>query len=142
MRIHYNVTGRERKALVNVVAEITGEQPVYRFMPTCAYDIGCFTVTKDGTLEFSEQSDSETVETALHALIEAGFEGVGDTIVEPTAPTEAPTAADSAEPGNCPDEAHTEPDNADSEAEGLTMTLPSQESNRSKILLSKLSLYT
>ena len=131
MRIHYNVTGRERKALVNVIAGITGAHPIYRFMPTCAYDIGCFTVTKDGTLEFSEHMDSNEVEAVLHALIEAGFEGVGESNAE-TADVEAGDGEQSMAPTEtetAPTEAHTaptEPDDADSAGEdaALTISLP------------------
>ena len=46
MRIHYNVTGNERKALVKVIETTTGAKAVYMKMPTCAYEIDYFTVTK------------------------------------------------------------------------------------------------
>ena len=80
MRIHYNVTGNERKALVKVIAETTGAKAEYKGMPTAAYEIDYFTVTKDGTLEFSDRSDSEEVEVVLEALAAAGFEGIGETV--------------------------------------------------------------
>ena len=48
MRIEFNRTGAERKALVKAISEITGAEAVYKFMPTCAYEIDYFTVTKDG----------------------------------------------------------------------------------------------
>ncbi len=48
MRINYNVTGNERKALVKVISETTGAKTVYKFMRTCAYEIDYFTVTKEG----------------------------------------------------------------------------------------------
>ena len=79
MRIHYNVTGAERKALVKVIAETTGAKAEYRGMPSAAYEIDYFTVTKDGVLEFSDRSDSEEVEAVLEALAAAGFDGVGET---------------------------------------------------------------
>ena len=50
MQIKFNKTGAERKALVSAISSITGEKAVYQFMPTCAYEIGNFTVTKDGAL--------------------------------------------------------------------------------------------
>ena len=61
MRILYNVTGEQRKALVKVIADTTGAKAAYKGMPTAAYEIDYFTVTKDGTLEFSDRSDSEEV---------------------------------------------------------------------------------
>ena len=50
MRIEFNRTGAERKALVKAISEITGAVAVYKYMPTCAYEIDYFTVTKDGAL--------------------------------------------------------------------------------------------
>ena len=82
MWIHYNATGDRRKALVKVIADTTGAKAEYKGMPSAAYEIDCFTVTKDGILEFSDLSDSEKVEAVLEALAEAGFDGVGE------APTE------------------------------------------------------
>ena len=87
MRINYNVTGEERKALVKVISETTGADAVYKFMPTCAYEIDYFTVTRDGVLEFDDRADSEEVEAVLTALADAGFEGIGETA--PVAPTES-----------------------------------------------------
>lgn len=113
MRIRYNVTGDERKRLVKAIADTTGAKAEYKRMPTAAYEIDCFTVTKDGTLEFSDRSDSEEVEAVLEALAAAGFDGVGETAGEPEEALETPT------------EGGTEPQ----ESEGrdtveLTVTLP------------------
>ncbi len=82
MRIHYNVTGNERKALVKVIADTTGAKAEYKGMPSAAYEIDYFTVTKDGVLEFSDRSDSEEVEAVLEALSAAGFDGVGESVRE------------------------------------------------------------
>ena len=68
MKIHYNVTGADRKALVKVIADTAGARAVYKGMPSAAYEIDYYTVTKDGTLEFSDRSDSEEVEAVLEAL--------------------------------------------------------------------------
>lgn len=83
MRINYSVTGNERKALVKVISETTGAKAVYKFMPTCAYEIDYFTVTKEGVLEFDDRADSGEVEAVLEALAAAGFEGVGETAGAP-----------------------------------------------------------
>ena len=48
MRINYNVTGAQRKELVKIISDTTGARAEYKFMPTCNYEIGFFTVTKDG----------------------------------------------------------------------------------------------
>ena len=49
MEIKFNVTGADRKQLVNHIAEATGFTPKYKGMPTAAYEVGSITVTKDGT---------------------------------------------------------------------------------------------
>ena len=75
MRIEFNRTGAERKELVKAISEITGAKAVYKFMPTCAYEIDYFTVTKDGALEFDDRADSEEIENLLEQLAQRGFEG-------------------------------------------------------------------
>lgn len=113
MRIHYNVTGEQRKAMVKVIAETTGAQAKYMRTPTYAYEIDYFTVTRDGTLEFSDRSDSEEVEAVLEALGAAGFEGIGETTEAPEQAQETPTAAD------------TEPqEDEECDTVELTVTLP------------------
>ena len=97
MRIHYNVTGADRKALVKVIADATGAKAEYKGMPTCDYEIDYFTVTKEGVLEFDDRADSEEVEAVLEALGKAGFDGVGEN-VDPDE-DEAPTGADTAPQG-------------------------------------------
>lgn len=73
MRIEFNRTGAERKALVKAISEITGAAAVYKYMPTCAYEIDYFTVTKDGALEFDDRADREEIESLLERLTERGF---------------------------------------------------------------------
>lgn len=107
MRIEFNRTGAERKALVKAISEITGAAAVYKYMPTCAYEIDYFTVTKDGALEFDDRADSEEIENLLEQLAERGF-----------------TAADSGEE----ETAEKVSENADAEPEGesvgLTVAIP------------------
>ena len=74
MEIRFNVTGAKRKELVKVISETTGARAVYKFMPTCAFEIDFFTVDKEGTLSFSDRSDTEEDERVLEALLDAGFE--------------------------------------------------------------------
>lgn len=86
MQIEFNKTGAERKALVSAISSITGEKAVYQFMPTCAYKIGNFTVTKDGALEFDDRIDSEDVETLLDQLAQQGFTAAETNMAEPEEP--------------------------------------------------------
>lgn len=74
MQVKYNVTGAQRKELVKVIADTTGAKAKYLGMPSCSYEIDCFTVTKDGTLAFDDRADSEEVEQVLEAVAAAGFE--------------------------------------------------------------------
>ena len=126
MRIEFNRTGAERKALVKAISEITGATAVYKYMPTCAYDIDYFTVTKDGALEFDDRADSEEIENLLEQLAERGF-----------------TAADSGEE----ETAEKVSENADAEPEGesvgLTVAIPLDKvavGNLTKLLDAKGSL--
>lgn len=71
MKANYNVTGEERKALVKAIEKITGEKAVYQFMPTCAFEIGNITVSKDGTVSCE---DDAKMEKLVESLSEAGYE--------------------------------------------------------------------
>ena len=105
MIITFDLSGRDRKQLVKAISEITGARAVYKFMPTCAYEIDFFTVTKEGTLEFPDRSDTEIVEQVLEGLSERGFAVIsryydnGESAIETDEdfPTETPTEPDTAE---------------------------------------------
>ena len=73
MRIEFHRTGAERKALVTAIGEILEVRPKYKGMPSAAYEIDYFTVTKDGTLEFDDRADSEKVENLLEQLAGRGI---------------------------------------------------------------------
>ena len=108
MEIRYNVTGAQRKELVKAIADATGAKAKYMGMPTAAYEVDYFTVTKDGTLLFDDRADSEEVEQVLEAIAAAGFE---------------------CEPQDCKDsEAEEVSETSDSAAqattEGLTVAVP------------------
>ena len=63
----YNVTGIRRKELVVAVSEFTGAEPQYKAAPSFAYEIGAYTVDKEGTLTGPESP------AMLAALQEQGF---------------------------------------------------------------------
>ena len=131
MKVRYNVTGEQRKALVKVISDTTGAKAVYKFMPTCNYEIDYFTVTKDGTLEFDDRADTEEVEQVLEAIAAAGFECEPQDGAE-TAKEE--TAKETTE----------EPENApQGESVGLTVEIPLDKvavGNLTKLLDAKGSL--
>ena len=81
MEIKYNIEKSERKALAQKIAEIMGVDVEYLGVPSCAYRIDFFTVSKDAVLSFNDRSDTEIVEIVLDGLAEAGY--VGETITFP-----------------------------------------------------------
>lgn len=54
MRVEFNKSGAERKALVTAIGEILGTKPKYMGMPTAAYDFGGLILDKNGGAEFEE----------------------------------------------------------------------------------------
>lgn len=73
MELKYNVTGADRKRLVNLIAEITGCDAKYLGAPTFAYEVDCFTIDKNGSVTFDDRADSEEIEQIIERLYEAGF---------------------------------------------------------------------
>ena len=73
MELKYNVTGADRKRLVNLIAEITGGDAKYLGAPTFAYEVDCFTIDKNGSVTFDDRADSEEIEQIIERLYEAGF---------------------------------------------------------------------
>lgn len=74
MTITINAQGAERKRLVNTIAEWLGEDVHYCGAPTFAYEIGRFTIEKNGSLTFSDLIDSEVVERLLEHIYDEGFD--------------------------------------------------------------------
>lgn len=54
MKVNYNATGKERKRLAQSIGKAIGVDAIYTGVPTCAYEIGYFTVDREGTLIFDE----------------------------------------------------------------------------------------
>jgi len=73
MKLSYNVTGSERKRLAAAMGGILGSEPKYLGAPSFAYEVGCFTVDKNGAVTFDEQADSEKVQNLIERLREQGF---------------------------------------------------------------------
>lgn len=128
MKVNYNVTGNERKELVKVIADTIGEKAKYMGMPSAAYRIGGFTVSKTGELECEDGSDTETV---LEAIAQAGFTA-----------EDAP-AQETEEAG---EQAETDEEPAGAEINGLTIQIPRSSlsdaalENLKKIIESKATL--
>ena len=112
MRIEFDLTGTNRKALVNAISEITGIEAVYRSVPTCNYDIGEFTVTKDGALEYPD--DLEVLDL-FDRLSEKGFTAA-----------ETPDSAAENEGEKSPED---EPETPHGEFVALTVEIPADKVN-------------
>lgn len=95
MTIYYNAT--DRKALVKAISEFTGAKAVYMKTPTYAYQIDCFTVTREGNLEFDDMADSEEIENLIEALAQQGFVAECSEYDQPMPDIEVEEV-----PGDCP----------------------------------------
>ena len=127
MKIKYNAAGTRRKELVKVIADTTGAKAKYMGMPTAAYEIDYFTVTKDGEMIFDDRADSEEIEHLLEVIAAAGFE------CEPQ-DGEEPEEGETSE---------TSESTAQSETTGLTVEIPLDKvkvGNLTKLLEAKGSL--
>ena len=70
MKIDFNLKGAERKELVKAISRITGIKAEYQGTPSMSYQIGDFTVTRDGNLVYDDKVDPGEL---LNELAEAGF---------------------------------------------------------------------
>ena len=71
MTIYYRA--ENRKPLVQAVSEFTGEAAVYMRTPTYAYQIGGFTVTREGNLEAGDETEGQEIEGLMEFLTAKGF---------------------------------------------------------------------
>jgi hypothetical protein len=71
MQINYNVTGEQRKVLVQVISEIIGLPAVYVSGDGRSYAIGDLTVNKNGVLDYSKHDGF--IHLLVNALAEKGF---------------------------------------------------------------------
>lgn len=121
--IRYNVTGSERKRLADYIAGFLGCERKYLGVPSCAYQVGYITVSKDGDITFDDRADSEEIETLLEELETEGFhaegsENSGLTEVKP------PVAAPSAEDETAGEVSEPIENAAQGETVGLTVEIP------------------
>lgn len=89
MEMKYNVTGSDRKRLVTAIAEFMECAATYKGAPTFAYEVGCFTIDKNGTVCFDDRNpqragsaDSEKIEKLIQRLHELGFEAETEEAVD------------------------------------------------------------
>lgn len=68
MRINYNVTGPERKKLVQAISELTGEPMNYKGAPTFGYEVGRYYIDKTGVLIGEDNTALVADLIELHSL--------------------------------------------------------------------------
>lgn len=71
MKLTLNVSNR--KPLVDLISRFAGEVAVYMRMPTYAYQIGGYTVTREGNLEIPDDMDFTSVHALYEALADGGY---------------------------------------------------------------------
>ena len=71
---YFKQSGDARKPFVKAISEILEARPKYLGMPSAAYEIDVFTITKEGNIELDERTDSELVENLIDRLAERGYE--------------------------------------------------------------------
>lgn len=59
MVLHFNVTGEARKKMVKAAETELGVKAKYLGVPSCAYQVDIFTISKDGTLSWEDLNDTE-----------------------------------------------------------------------------------
>lgn len=116
----------DRKTLANRMEELTGIHPYYTRAPLYAYDIGSYTIDRDGNLLVEpENADAELLTTLLNEGLIRGGESIESMDGQPenTEPTEnlAEEPVAEAEPD---DTAEDEPDAEESESEDQPEEVP------------------
>ena len=63
--MNYALNIANRKDLVKKIEALTGLKSRYTMMPRCAYEIGAFTVEKDGSLTVADDADQNVIDALL-----------------------------------------------------------------------------
>ena len=66
MNVHFEV--ENRKELVKALEELTLEKAKYLGVPSCAYQIGSLTLSKNSSLSWGEEVNETAMERLLAAL--------------------------------------------------------------------------
>lgn len=117
MELHFNVSGEARKKLVDAISKELGIKATYLRVPTCAYQIGAYHVSKEGTLTFPDETDLSESSKVIDSCVMAGFSPA-----EWAANAESEEALETAE--GSADEGTQGAETPDTEGVGLTIELP------------------
>ena len=86
MQIKYNVTGDRRKALVAVMRDVLQDTTRYLGAPSFAFQVGAYTVDKNGTVICPDGTDEAQIEMLIRELAHDGF--IGERVGEAAKPAE------------------------------------------------------
>ena len=75
MQIKYNVTGDRRKALVAVMRDTLQDATRYLGAPSFAFQVGAYTVDKNGTVSCPNETDEAQLSMLIRELAHDGFIG-------------------------------------------------------------------
>ena len=89
MQIKYNVTGDRRKALVAVMRDILQDATRYLGAPSFAFQVGAYTVDKNGTVTCPDDTNEAQIEMLIRELAHDGF--TGERVGEAAKPAEPKT---------------------------------------------------
>ena len=73
MKIMYNVTGSDRKRLVEELSSMLGWSAVYCGAPTFSYKVGNYTVNKNGMIELPDSATRDIAGRIIDKLKDKGF---------------------------------------------------------------------
>ena len=71
MVLHFEVTKEGRKAMVAAIEKEIGVKAKYLGVPSCAYEIGSYTVGRNGELEFGDFDDIDEAAPIINACVMA-----------------------------------------------------------------------
>lgn len=116
LKFELNVS--ERKTLARRMEELTGIHPYYTKAPLYSYDIGNYTIDRDGNLLVEpENADAEVLTALLNEGLIRGGESIETEGVQPERVEPAPDNAESAGEESEPEQTENEQDPVEVEAE-------------------------
>lgn len=83
MKLDYNCTGADRKNLVAVLADHTGQKAKYLGAPSFAYQVDSITIDKNGVLHLDDNADPDWVEAIQARLASSGYTCIAEAYDNP-----------------------------------------------------------
>lgn len=143
-KYNYNLSGSDRKPLIETISRILDKPVVYQGAPSFSYIIGDFTVDRNGVLSCTGSVQTETAETLVENLRERGF--VAEAMTSGTESEEPETAENDPSEENTEETAITENTPDSNPPDTLTVEMPDSgftpeaRENLKKIVASKATL--